>query len=124
MRLPALSFLLLSAAFLAAAADNPSFTGKWQVHTSVAGNESDSACTFTQKDSELTGSCASDQGTLPVTGKVDGKTATWAFKVEYGGNPLTVTYKGTIDEAGKIAGSVMVEEMGIGGDFTATAAAK
>lgn len=56
------------------AADGASLSGKWQVHSSVAGNDTDQSCTFTQKDDDLTGSCVSgDKTTVDIFGKVDGK---------------------------------------------------
>jgi hypothetical protein len=103
----------------ALAADGPSVTGKWHVHNSISGNESDQTCTFTQKDAGITGSCTSERGTVEVTGKVDGNKITWSYKSEYEGTPLTVHYEGTIDAA-KISGSVNVPEFSAGGDFTAT----
>ncbi len=52
-----LSILLASSALTLAAGDNPSLNGKWQIHNDISGNESDMACTFAQKDSQLTGTC-------------------------------------------------------------------
>jgi len=121
MKLPLYSFLLASMA-MAAAADNPSLTGKWKVHNDIAGNESDMSCTLTQKDNVLAGPCVSDQGTVNITGKVDGKNVSWVFKSEYNGGPITLTYKGTIAADNKITGTVTVEEYSVDGDFTATLA--
>src|SRR5437763_15814410 len=69
--------LLASAAALATAADNTSLSGKWQVHSSIAGNDNDQACTFTQKDNDLSGTCSSDKGAVNITGKIDGKKVNW-----------------------------------------------
>jgi hypothetical protein len=113
-------FLLASVATLAFAADNAPFSGKWQIHNNIAGNESDQACTFTQKGNELTGSCSSDQGVVNITGKVDEKKVTWTYKSEYNGSPITLNYQGSLDSATKIAGTVNVAEYGADGDFTAT----
>jgi hypothetical protein len=86
----------------------------------VAGNESDVECTFIQKDNALGGSCATDHGDKPLTGKVDGPKITWSYDSEYEGTPLTVKYSGTIDSAAaKLSGSVSVEQFGVDGDFTA-----
>ncbi len=115
-----LSFLLLSAATAALAADNPGITGKWQIHNDIAGNESEMACSLTQKDSDLTGSCTSEQGAVNITGKVDGKKVSWTYKSEYNGGPITLTYSGTVQSAEKITGSVNVEEYSAEGEFTAT----
>ncbi|HSU31901.1 MAG TPA: hypothetical protein VLJ11_11760 [Bryobacteraceae bacterium] len=115
-----LSFLLASAAVLASAAGSASLTGPWQVHISIAGTEKDQACTFTQTNNDLSGSCNSDQGTVNISGKVDDKKINWTYKSEYDGSPITVKYQGTLDSASKIAGNVNVEEFGAEGDFTAT----
>lgn len=114
------SVLLASAfVFAQAQANSSSVTGKWKVHSSIAGNESDTECTFTQKDNDLTGTCASGQGGVKTIGKLDGKKVTWSYDTEYNGSPLTMKYNGTLD-AGKITGDVSVEQYGVGGDFTAT----
>jgi hypothetical protein len=116
MRLLLVPFLLSAGAFVASGADNPSLTAKWQVHTSAAGNESDYACAFTQKDNDLTGSCMPDEGTVQITGKIDGKTITWSYKGQYG----TILFKGTLDPATKIAGTVTAVDYGVEGQFVAT----
>lgn len=116
-----LAFLLLASASLVAfAADTASLTGAWQIHTSAGGRESDYACTFAQKDSDLTGGCSPERGTVQIGGKVEGKTVSWFYKSEYDGSPLTVRFKGTIDSTGKITGSLLAEEYGVEGEFTAT----
>jgi len=102
------------------AADSTSLSGKWQVHTSVAGNDKDQDCTFTQKDNALTGSCVSeDKATVEINGKVDGKKVSWSYKSEYNGTPLTVEFAGSVEASGKITGTVSVPEFAADGDFTA-----
>jgi hypothetical protein len=111
-----LSFLVA----FARAADTPTVGGKWQVHTSISGNESDQDCTFTQKDHALSGSCASDRGTFQISGSINGNKVTWSYKSEHNGTPLTVQYEGALDSATRIRGNVNVPEFGAAGDFTAT----
>jgi hypothetical protein len=120
MRTLILSAFLGVATLTSMAADNVSLTGKWKIHQSVAGNDSDSDCTFTQKDNDLTGTCTADQGSGKITGKIDGNKVSWSYESEYNGSPLTVKYSGTVDSTGKIAGSLSVEQFGVDGDFTAT----
>jgi hypothetical protein len=116
-----LPLLLVSATAVSFAADNASLTGPWQVHSSVAGNDNDQSCTFTQKDNDLTGTCSTNENkTVNITGKVDGKKVSWSYKSEYEGTPLTVQYEGTLDSGNKIKGSVNVPEFSADGDFTAT----
>lgn len=122
MRLSLLQLLLVSTAVVASAQDKVSLSGKWQVHLSVASNESDQTCTLTQEGNDLTGTCGSDQATGKLTGKVEEKAVTWTLKSEYNGAPLTIKYKGALDGTGKITGSVLVEEYSVEGEFTATLA--
>ncbi len=118
MTIRLLPLLLAFAAALAAAADTP-LAGKWLVHNSIGGNESDQTCTFEQNGSELAGSCTSELGTVKITGKVEGKKVSWSYKSEYQGTPLTAKYTGTLDSENRISGTVSVEEFGVEGEFSA-----
>lgn len=117
LALPAL--LLLSAVALGQAPETASLNGKWKVHTSMAGNDSDQDCTFTQTNSDLSGECTSDQGTVKIKGKIDNKNVTWSYDSDYNGTPLTVKYNGKLD-TDKITGDAAVDAFGVNGDFTAT----
>jgi hypothetical protein len=120
MRTLLLSVLLASAAATSLAADAPTLNGKWKIHNDIGGSESDVTCTFTQKDTELTGTCKTDNGDKPLTGKVDGKTITFQYDSEYEGTPLTAKYSGGFDSTGaKLAGTLTVEAFSAEGDFTA-----
>ena len=117
------SMLLLTLALTSGARFQPaSVAGTWDVVANVGGSQSEQTCTFVQKDGELTGSCKGQRGTYSVTGKVDGKSVTWQFEIEYEGQRLIPVYTGTLESADKIAGGVDVQGMGIGGEFTATRA--
>ena len=122
MKVLLLSAFLVSSAFTSLAADNPSLTGRWKIHSSIAGNDSDSECTLTQTDADISGTCKTAEGTdSKATGKVDGAKVTWSFGSDYNGTPLTITYKATLGAtAEKIAGTVSVDPFGVEGDFTAT----
>jgi hypothetical protein len=118
MKLSVTLLVLLTASTVLEAQTTASVTGKWKMHT-VMVQESDSTCTFTQKDTELTGTCEGDNGKNDITGKVEGNKVTWSFKTEYAGSPLTVSYEGKLDPDAKMAGATHVAEMGLDGDFTA-----
>lgn len=121
MRLFVLSVLAIAAgAVPVVAADGVS--GKWQVHQSIAGNEADFACTFTQTGDDLAGSCEGLQGTMKLAGKVAEKKVSWTINTEYNGGPLTLKYSGTLESAEKMSGTVSVDPYGVEGDFTATPA--
>jgi hypothetical protein len=114
--------LLAGATLVAAQSDVPSINGKWTVHAAIAGNESDTECTFSQTGSDLTGSCkAADQPASKFTGKIDGTKVTWSTSSDYNGTPLTIKYVGKLSN-GKITGTMSVDPFGVEGDFTAVPA--
>ena len=116
--------LAASALFFAAsafAAPPPNLTGDWTIHNNIAGNESDQPCKLVQTDNKITGSCkTADGGETQVTGSIDGNKATWKYDMDYNGTALTLTYTATLDDSGKVAGSVDVQPFGVSGEFTAT----
>jgi hypothetical protein len=114
------SFLLaVVAAWVAVGADAPSLGGKWDVYTSIGGNDSNMQCTFDQKDAVVSGSCVTEKGSVDITGKVEGGKITWSYKSDYQGMPLTVQYAGAMTSATRIKGTVDVPEFGVSGEFTA-----
>jgi len=117
-KLFACAALLFAASAFAAGA--PSLTGDWTIHNSIAGNDSDQACKFVQAENKISGTCKTQDAEVKVTGSLDGNKLTWQYESEYNGNPLTVIYTATLDDSGKIAGSVEVQPFGVSGDFTAT----
>ena len=122
-KLLAASTLLFAASAFAAGA--PNLTGNWTLHNAIAGNESDQPCKFVLADNKLTGSCKSqDDKDVAVTGTLDGNKLTFKYDSDYNGTPLTLSYTATLDDTGKIAGTVEVQPFGVSGDFTATPAAE
>jgi hypothetical protein len=111
------ALLFASSAFAAGA---PSLTGQWTVHQNIANNESDQECKFVQTDDKLTGSCKSNDKDVQITGSIVGTKLTWKYDSDYNGTALTLTYTATLDDSGKIAGSVEVQPFGVTGDFTAS----
>jgi hypothetical protein len=109
---------LALASSVAVSAEPVSVAGRWEVSANVGGTASDMDCTFKQKDTELTGSCETDQTPHEIMGKVDSKTVTWQFNTQYEGQTLTVVYSGTLDED-KMVGTVDVQPLGVSGDFKA-----
>lgn len=117
-KLLAASALLIASSALVA--ETPSLTGTWTIHNNIAGNESDQECKFVQTENKLGGTCKTqDDKDVAVTGTLDGNKLTWKYDSEYNGTPLTLIYTATLDDSGKIAGSVAVDPFGVSGDFTA-----
>jgi hypothetical protein len=103
----------------ARAAGSPDLTGQWTLHNSIAGNESDEDCTFSQEDTKLAGDCKAAEQKVKVTGGIDGKKLTFKYDVEYQGTMLTLTYNATLDDPDNIAGTVDVQPYDVSGEFTA-----
>jgi hypothetical protein len=123
MKILLLSALLVSTALPSLAADNASVTGKWKIHRSIAGNESDGECTLTQTADAISGTCSTaEMNEVQATGKVDGTKAIWSYDSVYDGSPITVKYTAKLNVIdGKFSGTVYVDPYGVDGDFTATA---
>jgi hypothetical protein len=115
---------LLLAGTSAFAADPVNITGKWSVHASVSGTDSDAVCNFVVTDGKITGSCKHDDNDHPLTGVVDGTKVMWKYDSEYNGSPITLTYRATVTDAKKFSGSLDVDPFGVTGDFTAILSAE
>jgi hypothetical protein len=110
----------LTCVSLALAAD-VNLTGVWKLDSETVGNTSSILMPFKQDGAKLTATMKSPDGKeMTVNGKVEGKKVTWTFISEWEGNPLTVTYVGTLDDAGtSMKGTSDVQPMGIEGTFVA-----
>lgn len=117
MKIIAAATILLAAS--SAFAASPNLTGKWTIHQSIAGNESDMTCNFIRTDAKLTGSCKGEKE-IPITGSVDGNKLTWKYDTDHEGTPLTLTYTATLSDSETFSGNVDVQPYSITGDFTAT----
>ena len=111
----ALSVLMFASSVFAA----QNLTGPWAIHSSIDGNESDLGCKFVVTGSKVAGTCNFQNKDLPITGSIDGKRVTWQYEAEYSGFGFTAIYSGTVDGSGKMAGTVLLAPLNIGGLFTA-----
>jgi hypothetical protein len=97
--------LLVFSAFLGTtttfAAGAPNLNGRWTVHNSIAGNESDQHCKFVQSDNKLTGTCKSADKEVQIAGSLDGDKVMWKYESDYNGSPLTLVCIATLDASGK-----------------------
>ncbi len=111
---------ILIASFQAAIAADVS--GSWHVTGSIGDNSIDTTCTLTQKDNALTGTCVrkDEKKSENATGSVKDQTIEWHYNSEYNGDPITITYSGTLAKDGTISGTIVVDPYNAQGDFTAT----
>jgi hypothetical protein len=94
-------------------------TGTWAVKGDVSGYAIELTCDFTQKASDLSGTCkGGGRPDRTITGKVDDKAVQFEYNVDYDGNNVHAVYKGTLQSDSSMSGSVDV--MGNSGTFSAT----
>jgi hypothetical protein len=107
---------LLSAGLLSASGD---VSGDWTIVGDVQGVGVSDACTLTQTDAKLAGTCTMAGKKYDTTGTVDEKKIVLKHAGEYNAEPLTLTYTGVIGEDGNFSGVILVDPMGVDGTFTA-----
>lgn len=94
-------------------------TGKWSFTVTSDAGTGTPTVSLAQKGDSLTGQYSSQAlGERELTGSVKNNAITFAFATEIQGTALTVTYKGTIEDANIMKGTVDFGGYG-GGTFTA-----
>ena len=107
---------LLSATLLSM---DPDVSGDWAITGDVQGVGIDDACTLVQTDAKLAGSCTLVGKKYETTGSIDGKKIILKHAGEYNGDPLTLTYTGTLADDGGFSGSIYVDPLAVDGSFSA-----
>jgi hypothetical protein len=104
--------VLISAALTLRSAD---LTGTWSAAVVLDAGNGTATFNFKQTGEALTGTYTGTFGQAQVTGTVKGDQAEWSFENDQVGK---VAYKGVLDGAGKMKGSVTYGQLGAG-TFTA-----
>ena len=112
MRKLAVLLLLLTAVFIAHAAD---VTGTWSVAVVLDAGSGTATFVFEQKGETFSGTYSGVLGDAKVTGTVKGNEVEWSFD---GGPAGKVLFKGTLDGATKMKGTAEYGQLGKG-TFTA-----
>ena len=108
--------LLVPAHLGAQAAD---VTGDWVFNVQTDQGGGTPTITFKQDGEKLTGHYAGTFGEADLTGTIKGKDITFSFSADVQGFALTSTYKGTVDTATTMKGTLEISQVGAG-TFTAT----
>jgi hypothetical protein len=106
--------------FASSAFAAPNITGQWSIHWNISGYSFDHECKLVQTANKISGTCKGESQEREVTGMLDGNKVTWQYDWEYSSTPLTLVYNATLDDSGKIAGSIEAQPQNASGDFTAT----
>lgn len=101
-------------------AQTADLAGTWNLSVEVNGNVTTPTLTLAQSADTLTGTYASETlGEARVRGMVDGSDFTVRFNAEMQGQTIPVTYEGTLQEDGTLAGTIELAGGQITGTFTA-----
>jgi len=112
-----LSLLLLSTTALFA---QPTVPGSWTITGDVQGYPVNETCTFTQDKDNITGSCKNSDGkAYDTTVTVNDNKVVFVHGGEYEGQALTLTFTGTYNDKGELAGDIDVQPLNYDGTFTA-----
>ena len=98
----------------------PTVPGSWTITGDVQGYPINETCVFTQDKDKITGSCKNAEGkSYDTTVTVSDKKVVFAHGGEYEGQALTITFTGTYNDKGELAGDIDVQPLNYDGTFTA-----
>jgi hypothetical protein len=89
-------------------------SGKWTFNVETPAGSGTPEFVFKQAGEKLTGTYTGTFGTAELTGTVKGDAIEFSFETTLGDQKGKVTYKGTIDAAGKMKGDVDYAGLGQG----------
>ena len=108
--------LAVSAAIAGQAKVDVSGTWNFEVQTDAGGGAP--TMTFKQEGEKLTGHYTGTFGEAELTGTVKGNDIAFSFTADFQGTPLANSYKGTIENATSMKGTLEISGVG-SGTFTA-----
>ena len=92
--------------------------GTWAMTLTSPQGPLEITMTLTQSGAALSGSMASQMGTMEITGgEISGRIATWTTRLQGGGQSITIYYRGEVD-GNRMTGSAELGTFG-SGTFTA-----
>lgn len=103
---------------VAAQSSKVDVTGKWTFTVQTDAGSGTPTVTLKQDGEKLTGHYTGTFGEADLTGTVKGNEITFSFTADFSGMPITSTYKGTIESATSMKGTLDIAGVG-SGTFTA-----
>ena len=110
--------LAVAVSFVHAGQAKLDVTGTWNFDVQTDAGSGAPTMTFKQEGEKLTGHYTGTFGEAELTGTVKGNQIDFSFTADFQGTPLTSTYKGTIDSATTMKGTLDISGVG-SGTFTA-----
>jgi hypothetical protein len=107
-----------AASFVHAGQAKVDVSGTWAFDVQTDAGAGAPTMTFKQDGEKLTGHYTGTFGEADLTGTVKGNDITFSFTADFSGTPLTSAYKGTIENATSMKGTLEISGVG-SGTFTA-----
>jgi hypothetical protein len=112
--------LLLFLASTSTLLAQPTVPGSWTITGDVQGYPVNETCVFTQDKDKISGSCKNSEGkSYDTTVTISDNKVVFAHGGEYEGQALTITFTGTYNDKGELAGAIDVQPLNYDGTFTA-----
>lgn len=109
---------LLAVSFVGAGQAKVDVSGTWAFDVQTDAGAGAPTMSFKQDGEKLTGHYTGTFGEADLTGTLKGNDITFSFTADFSGTPLTSTYKGTIENATSMRGTLEISGVG-SGTFTA-----
>ena len=93
-------------------------SGTWNFEVQTDAGGGSPTMTFKQDGEKLTGHYTGTFGEADLTGTLKGNAITFSFPADFSGMPITSTYKGTVESATSMKGTLDIAGVG-SGTFTA-----
>ena len=106
-----------------ASAQTLDVAGTWNLEVTTDQGVTTPSFTLEQEGESLTGHYSSDAlGETDLTGTVSGSEVTISLNADFQGQSIPVLYRGTVDEDGKMSGTIDLAGGALTGTFTAVRA--
>ena len=109
---------VLTAALVVAGQAKIDVSGTWSFEVQTDAGGGSPTMTFKQDGEKLTGHYVGTFGEADLTGTVKGNAIDFSFTADFSGMPITSTYKGTVESATSMKGTLDIAGVG-SGTFTA-----
>ena len=101
-----------SAPTIKPASDKTDISGAWNFQVESANGSGTPTFTFKQDGEKLSGQYKGLFGEAPVTGTVKENKVEFSIKVDFQGQPETITYTGTVEKDGTMKGTAQLGQIG------------
>lgn len=88
--------ITLSLIFAAAASAQKSVSGEWDAVFNTPGGSQPLKLILKVDGEKLTGTARRSRGDVPLTGTIKGDDITFAYTIDYNGNPVTIMFTGKV----------------------------